>query len=214
MRKWSRAMRNGRRRTMRKWREEKRIKGLMMNEKVKDTWSRSEHWPMEQSGPIQLGSQVQRPVSALYTPWPWHCSGHCDLGTSHSGPVQPSLHRHWPDMQVPWPEHVGSRQSTKSREEEEIRVNHSHIQVKKKVRRTFQMLGKALEIIFHLGMCTCTFLKTFLPFLPCGTCFHLALTNWLLGSFHCQKRLRSYMSSAVSERVQANSLKVWSIRPI
>lgn len=47
-------------------------RGLTMIEKVNDKRSRSENVdrPVEQSGPIQLDSQVQRPVSALYTPWP------------------------------------------------------------------------------------------------------------------------------------------------
>lgn len=68
--------------------------------------------PMEQSGPIQLGSQLHRPVSGMKAPWPWHWSGHWALGSSQWSPPQPGLQWHSPFTQMPLLEHVGSRQST------------------------------------------------------------------------------------------------------
>lgn len=68
--------------------------------------------PMEQSGPIQLGSQLHRPVSGIKAPWPWHWSGHWALGSSQWSPPQPGLQWHSPFTQMPLLEHVGSRQST------------------------------------------------------------------------------------------------------
>lgn len=70
------------------------------------------HWPTEQSGPIQLGSQLQTPVSGIKAPWPWHWSGHCALGSSQLGPPQPGLQWHSPFTQMPLFEQVGSKQST------------------------------------------------------------------------------------------------------
>lgn len=70
------------------------------------------HSPMEQSGPIQLGSQLHRPVSGIKAPWPWHWSGHWALGSSQWSPPQPGLQWHSPFTQMPLLEHVGSRQST------------------------------------------------------------------------------------------------------
>lgn len=72
----------------------------------------TEHTSMEQSGPIQLGSQLQRPVSGMKAPWPWHWSGHWALGSSQCSPPQPGLQWHSPFTQMPLLEHVGSRQST------------------------------------------------------------------------------------------------------
>jgi len=69
-------------------------------------------WPTEQSGPIQLGSQLQTPVSGIKAPWPWHWSGHCALGSSQLGPPQPGLQWHSPFTQMPLFEQVGSKQST------------------------------------------------------------------------------------------------------
>lgn len=68
--------------------------------------------PMEQSGPIQLGSQLQRPVSGRYVPCPLHWSGHWTLARSQFRPPQPGLQRHSPLTQTPWLEQVGSKQST------------------------------------------------------------------------------------------------------
>lgn len=69
-------------------------------------------WPTEQSGPIQLGSQLHRPVSGIKAPWPWHWSGHWALGSSQLGPPQPGLQWHSPFTQIPLLEQVGSKQST------------------------------------------------------------------------------------------------------
>lgn len=68
--------------------------------------------PIEQSGPIQLGSQLHSPVSGMKAPWPWHWSGHWALGSSQWSPPQPGLQWHSPFTQMPLLEHVGSRQST------------------------------------------------------------------------------------------------------
>lgn len=70
------------------------------------------HSPMEQSGPIQLGSQLHSPVSGMKAPWPWHWSGHWALGSSQWSPPQPGLQWHSPFTQMPLLEHVGSMQST------------------------------------------------------------------------------------------------------
>lgn len=82
--------------------------------------------PMEQSGPIQLGSQLHSPVSGIKAPWPWHWSGHWALGSSQWTPPQPGLQWHSPFTQIPLLEHVGSRQSTALRGkpyEKTIRLN-------------------------------------------------------------------------------------------
>lgn len=68
--------------------------------------------PTEQSGPIQLGSQLQRPVSERYVPCPLHWSGHWARGSSQFKPPQPGLQRHSPLTQTPWLEQEGSKQST------------------------------------------------------------------------------------------------------
>lgn len=68
--------------------------------------------PMEQSGPIQLGSQLHSPVSGMKAPCPWHWSGHWALGSSQWSPPQPGLQWHSPFTQMPFLEHDGSRQST------------------------------------------------------------------------------------------------------
>lgn len=74
--------------------------------------------PTEQSGPIQLGSQLQRPVSGRYVPCPLHWSGHWTLASSQFRPPQPGLQRHSPLTQTPWLEQVGSKQSTEKSKEE------------------------------------------------------------------------------------------------
>lgn len=76
------------------------------------TFDKHADWPTEQSGPIQLGSQLQTPVSGIKAPWPWHWSGHCALGSSQLGPPQPGLQWHSPFTQMPLFEQVGSKQST------------------------------------------------------------------------------------------------------
>lgn len=68
--------------------------------------------PMEQSWPVQLGSQLQSPVSGRKVPWPEHWSRHVALGVSQLAPPQPTEQWHSPRTQTPRPEHVGSMQST------------------------------------------------------------------------------------------------------
>lgn len=70
------------------------------------------HSPVEQSWPVQLGSQLQVPVSARNAPCPEHWSMQEARGLSHPGPPQPTKQWHSPLTQTPRPEHVGSRQST------------------------------------------------------------------------------------------------------
>lgn len=70
---------------------------------------------MEQSWPVQLGSQLQVPVSARKAPCPEHWSMQEARGLSHPGPPQPTKQWHSPWTQTPRPEHVGSRQSTTKR---------------------------------------------------------------------------------------------------
>lgn len=72
----------------------------------------SPHSPMEQSCPVQLGSQLQRPVSGKKVPWPEHWSKHVALGVSQLVPPHPTEQWHSPLTQTPRPEHVGSMQST------------------------------------------------------------------------------------------------------
>lgn len=67
---------------------------------------------MEQSAPVQLASQMQTPESVLKVPWLEHCSGQVLFRMSQLIPPQPGLQWHSPWWQVPWPEHIGSRQST------------------------------------------------------------------------------------------------------
>lgn len=71
------------------------------------------HSPVEQSCPVQLGSQLQVPVSARKAPCPEHWSMQEALGLSHPGPPHPTKQWHSPWTHTPRPEHVGSRQSTK-----------------------------------------------------------------------------------------------------
>lgn len=71
------------------------------------------HSPVEQSWPVQLGSQLQVPASARKAPCPEHWSMQEALGLSHPGPPQPTKQWHSPWTHTPRPEHVGSRQSTK-----------------------------------------------------------------------------------------------------
>lgn len=74
--------------------------------------SKMKFWPMEQSAPVQLASQMQTPESVLKVPWLEHCSGQVLFRMSQLIPPQPGLQWHSPWWQVPWPEHIGSRQST------------------------------------------------------------------------------------------------------
>jgi len=68
--------------------------------------------PVEQSGPVQLASQVQVLVSLWNEPWPEQCSKHTESCVSQFDPVQPEVQWHWPWRQEPWPEQDGSTQST------------------------------------------------------------------------------------------------------
>lgn len=70
------------------------------------------HLPIEQSCPVQLGSQLQSPVSGRKVPWPEHWSKHVALGVSQLVPPHPTEQWHSPLTQTPRPEHVGSMQST------------------------------------------------------------------------------------------------------
>ena len=70
------------------------------------------HLPIEQSCPVQLGSQLQSPVSWRKVPWPEHWSKHVALGVSQLVPPHPTEQWHSPLTQTPRPEHVGSMQST------------------------------------------------------------------------------------------------------
>lgn len=67
---------------------------------------------MEQSAPVQLASQMQVPESVLKVPWLEHCSGQVLFKISQLIPPQPGLQWQSPWWQAPWPEHVGSTQST------------------------------------------------------------------------------------------------------
>ncbi len=69
-------------------------------------------WPMEQSVPVQLASQMHVPESVLKVPWLEHCSGQVLFRISQLMPPQPGLQWHSPWWQAPWPEHIGSTQST------------------------------------------------------------------------------------------------------
>ena len=80
--------------------------------------------PTEQSGPIQLGSQLQRPVSGRYVPCPLHWSGHWTLASSQLRPPQPGLQRHSPFTQTPWLEQVGSKQSTEKKQRGKVLITH------------------------------------------------------------------------------------------
>lgn len=71
--------------------------------------------PVEQSWPVQLGSQLQVPASARKAPCPEHWSMQEALELSHPGPPHPTKQWHSPWTHTPRPEHVGSRQSTKKR---------------------------------------------------------------------------------------------------
>lgn len=73
------------------------------------------HLPIEQSCPVQLGSQLQSPVSGRKVPWPEHWSKHVALGVSQLVPPHPTEQWHSPLTQTPRPEHVGSMQSTVTR---------------------------------------------------------------------------------------------------
>ena len=75
----------------------------------------SPHLPIEQSCPVQLGSQLQSPVSGRKVPWPEHWSRQVALGVSQLVPPQPTEQWHSPLTQTPRPEHVGSMQSTVTR---------------------------------------------------------------------------------------------------
>lgn len=75
------------------------------------------HLPIEQSCPVQLGSQLQSPVSGRKVPWPEHWSRQVALGVSQLVPPQPTEQWHSPLTQTPRPEHVGSMQSTVTRGE-------------------------------------------------------------------------------------------------
>lgn len=90
--------------------------------------------PTEQSGPIQLGSQLQRPVSGRYVPCPLHWSGHWTLASSQLRPPQPGLQRHSPFTQTPWLEHVGSKQSTEKKQRGKVLITHGGGDMKQQLR--------------------------------------------------------------------------------
>lgn len=75
--------------------------------------------PIEQSCPVQLGSQLQSPVSGRKVPWPEHWSRQVALGVSQFVPPQPTEQWHSPRTHTPRPEQVGSMQSTTCEREEE-----------------------------------------------------------------------------------------------
>lgn len=75
--------------------------------------------PIEQSCPVQLGSQLQSPVSGRKVPWPEHWSRQVALGVSQFVPPQPTEQWHSPRTHTPRPEQVGSMQSTTGGKEEE-----------------------------------------------------------------------------------------------
>lgn len=81
--------------------------------------------PVEQSWPVQLGSQLQVPVSARKAPCPEHWSMQEALGLSHPGPPHPTKQWHSPWTHTPRPEHVGSRQSTKRFQDRQCQTHHS-----------------------------------------------------------------------------------------
>lgn len=68
--------------------------------------------PVEQSGPVHCGSQLQSPVSSRKVPWPEHCSWHTGSAVSQLTPPQPVEQWHSPCTHTPCPEHMGSRQSS------------------------------------------------------------------------------------------------------
>lgn len=68
--------------------------------------------PIEQSWPVQLGSQLQSPVSGRKVPCPEHWSRQVALGVSQFVPPQPTEQWHSPRTHTPRPEQVGSMQST------------------------------------------------------------------------------------------------------
>ena len=76
--------------------------------------------PIEQSCPVQLGSQLQSPVSGRKVPWPEHWSRQVALGVSQFVPPQPTEQWHSPRTHTPRPEQVGSMQSTTCEKEEEV----------------------------------------------------------------------------------------------
>lgn len=76
--------------------------------------------PIEQSWPVQLGSQLQSPVSGRKVPWPEHWSRQVALGVSQFVPPQPTEQWHSPRTHTPRPEQVGSMQSTTWEKEEEV----------------------------------------------------------------------------------------------
>lgn len=83
------------------------------------------HLPIEQSCPVQLGSQLQSPVSGRKVPWPEHWSKHVALGDSQLVPPHPTEQWHSPLTQTPRPEHVGSMQSTVTWKKENTGKDHS-----------------------------------------------------------------------------------------
>ncbi len=50
--------------------------------------------PVEQSGLVQLKSQMQELVSLWNVPWPEQCSGHIETCVSQFDPVQPEVQWH------------------------------------------------------------------------------------------------------------------------
>lgn len=103
------------------WIIEKSIRQLIDNEKKRNWKGHTKQlqvkinkvfWPMEQSAPVQLASQTQVPESVLKVPWLEHCSGQVLFRISQLIPPQPGLQWHSPWWQAPWPEHIGSTQST------------------------------------------------------------------------------------------------------
>lgn len=103
--------------------------------------------PTEQSGPIQLGSQLQRPVSGRYVPCPLHWSGHWTLASSQLRPPQPGLQRHSPFTQTPWLEQVGSKQSTEKNRGGKVLITHGGGDVKHQSRAEWT---SGSSIPFHL----------------------------------------------------------------
>lgn len=85
--------------------------------------------PIEQSCPVQLGSQLQSPVSGRKVPCPEHWSRQVALGVSQLVPPQPTEQWHSPLTHTPRPEQVGSMQST-THVEEADRESKWEIQIK------------------------------------------------------------------------------------
>lgn len=103
--------------------------------------------PTEQSGPIQLGSQLQRPVSGRYVPCPLHWSGHWTLASSQLRPPQPGLQRHSPFTQTPWLEQVGSKQSTEKRHRGKVMISTEGTDLRHK---PFTKWTSGSPIVIHL----------------------------------------------------------------